>query len=332
MVRPPLSESELAARRRSFRRVVLFFGFVFLSAILFQAWRGWQLHHEAVGDGRTVASYRYDLSNLTVPSDLLVASGLPRDRRQTLVNPRSITAEELEELNAQLGRRGSAWRIAVSNDIVLGVQVNGESRAYPVRFMQWHEIINDTLGGVPIAVTFDPLCAAAVVFDRRVAGEERLFGFSGLLYNSNLVMYDRHEARADESLWSQLAGRPIAGPAVAAGHALEILPVFVGRFAAWREAHPKTTIFPGEESMKGQYKEGKYIAYYREGKPQFPVRPEPTADGPFKPFDMIRAVRTDQDWAIEPHDPQTATADPLDQATVICLWFAWHAIHSDDDR
>lgn len=325
----PLNESELAARRRSFRRLVLFFGFVFACVLLFQVFHWLQLHRDTVGDGRTIESYGYDLSNVTVPAELLVSSRLPRDGRLTLLNPASIPIEEVDELNEKYAKSGQWRRVVVSSDLVIGVEINGESRAYPIRYMLWHEIVNDSLGGVPIAVTYQPLCASAVVFDRRMNGEVHDFGFSGLLYNSNLVMYDRRKERADESLWSQLAFRPIAGPAVELGKKLTVLPMFVGKFAEWRKLHPRTTIFPGDRRLKGQYKDNPYKAYYSDARPIFPVEPPPPDAGPFKPFDTVMAVGMDDGWSLSAYNPDEVSAETatMGEPNVLSLWFAWQAIH-----
>ena len=107
-------------------------------------------------------------------------------------------------------------RFLVPGDLVIGLSLHGEARAYPLEILALHEVCNDTLGGEPILVTYQPLCDSAVVFERRVDGHTREFGVSGLLYNSNLLMYDRHpEQPQDESLWSQLQFRALAGPAAA---------------------------------------------------------------------------------------------------------------------
>ena len=103
----------------------------------------------------------------------------------------------------------------------------GIARAYPLRLLNWHEVINDTLGGQPVAITYSPLCDSSVGFRRMVADKVQEFGVSGLLLNSNLIMYNRQSGAADESLWSQLQCRAIAGPAAASQQTLEVLPIAV---------------------------------------------------------------------------------------------------------
>ncbi len=93
------------------------------------------------------------------------------------------------------------------SEAVIAVEINGDARAYPVGILTFHEIVNDNVGGVPVSITYCPLCNSAVTFDRRVRGTETSFGVSGRLYNSALVMYDR----ATQSLWTHFDGRAVVG-------------------------------------------------------------------------------------------------------------------------
>ena len=127
------------------------------------------------------------------------------------------------------------------------VTLNGESRAYPLLVMQCHEIANDTLGGVPIAVTYNPLCDSVVVFDRRVGDEVLEFGVSGLLYSSNMLMFDRRPDALGESLWCQLLGRAISGPLV--DTPLAVLDAAVTDWAGWLADHPGTLENPLHRPM-----------------------------------------------------------------------------------
>ena len=171
----------------------------------------------AVGDGRNADTYGFDLSNSVIPRDEIIASGMVKDGIKALLNPDKITAADAARINKD--ERG---KYLVSRDRVIGVYLNGEARAYPVRVLCWHEVINDTLGGIPIAVTYNPLCDSAAVFSRRAGDEVLEFGISGLLYNSNLLFYDKRPKAEGESLWSQLKMSAIAGPR--AGQELDVLP------------------------------------------------------------------------------------------------------------
>lgn len=114
---------------------------------------------------------------------------------------------------------------------VIGVERDGTARAYPLAILDWHEIVNDTLGG-PLLVTFCPLCGSAIVAERRVDGEPTIFGVSGYLYRSDLVMYDRRTG----SLWSQILATAIRGEKT--GSELTLVPFTMTTWGAWREEHP----------------------------------------------------------------------------------------------
>ncbi len=115
---------------------------------------------------------------------------------------------------------------------VLAVDVNGDARAYPLQILLWHEIVNDTVGGTPVVVTYCPLCNSGLVFERLVDGTLLDFGTSGKLYKSDLVMYDRQT----HSFWAQMEGRAIVG--ARAGERLRLVPANTLAFEDWRVAHP----------------------------------------------------------------------------------------------
>ncbi|MDQ7087960.1 MAG: DUF3179 domain-containing (seleno)protein [Acidobacteriota bacterium] len=161
----------------------------------------------------------------------------------------------------------------VGSDRVIGLAWGGQARAYPLRVLNWHEIANDTLGGIPVAVTYNPLCDAAVVFDRRVDGDVIDLAFSGLLYNSNLLAYDVQPERGRRSLWSQLLFRAVSGPR--AGRRLKVLPASLARWGDWRRAHPDTTVLEPDPNLVRLYKRDPYAPYFGDERLRFPVRPLP---------------------------------------------------------
>lgn len=148
------------------------------------------------------------------------------------------------------------------DDRVIGIERNGESRAYPLRILNWHEVVNDNWDG-PLLVTYCPLCGSGVTAERTVRGEETTFGVSGLLWNSDLVMYDE----LTESLWSQIAGRAIRGPEV--GTTLNFVPSTLTTWKAWRDEHPDTTVLlppPESSTVNGpdeirDYRQNPYGGY-----------------------------------------------------------------------
>ncbi|MFO0838300.1 MAG: DUF3179 domain-containing (seleno)protein [Phycisphaerae bacterium] len=245
----------------------------------------------AVGDGQQVDSYGFDLSTCLVPRASLVTSGVRKDGMPAMVAPRTINARDLHG-----GARLGGVQTLVSSDRVIGVEVAGEARVYPIWILNWHEIINDTLGGVPIAVTYSPLCDSAVVFDRRVGGETLEFGVSGLLFNCNLVMFDRHPG-GDESLWSQLQSRAISGAAAKAGKSLRILPANLVRWADWRARYPATEIILPDPDRTQLYKRDVYLPYFGNDLLRFPAEPLPPPGLPKKTG--VVAVRVDDgEWHV----------------------------------
>ena len=158
------------------------------------------------GSGRR-ASKPFDFSDATVPVEEIHSGGPPKDGIPALSKPRLIAAGEATYLKPA--------------DRVIGVAIEGEARVYPIRILNYHEIVNDKIGGRPIAVTYCPLCDSAAVFDRETPRGVREFGVSGLLYNSNVLMYDRDEKA--ESLWSQLRTEAVTG--VQVRNQLKLLPL-----------------------------------------------------------------------------------------------------------
>ena len=138
---------------------------------------------------------------------------------------------------------------------VLVVEVGGEARAYPVQVLTHHEIVNDTVAGVPVAVTYCPLCASGIAFDRRVGERVLSFGTSGRLYHSDLVMYDRQT----ESLWPQIGGAAVAG--VLTGTELTVLPASLVSWEQWSEAHPDGWVLSRQTGYAREYGANPYYRY-----------------------------------------------------------------------
>ena len=156
-----------------------------------------------------------DFSKSAVSFDEIMSGGPPKDGIPSIDDPVFATAAEIDDL--------------ADTEPVISVLFGGEHRAYPLQILIWHEIVNDTVGGVPVSVTFCPLCNSAVVYDRRVGDAVLDFGTTGKLRNSDLVMYDRQT----ESWWQQFTGEGIVG--VHTGTALKRLPSRVESFARFRE-------------------------------------------------------------------------------------------------
>jgi hypothetical protein len=340
------------------------------------------------GDGKNIESYGFDLSNLTVPRHLVAPAMLYRDMPPVISNPTSSDIATMQRVNDP-----KYGKYLVPGDLVIGVEINGVARAYPIHVMYVHEIINDELGApgneTPIAVTYNWLCDSVRVYDRRVHDTTLIFRVSGLVYNSNLLMYDtldQPEFRGDitppdasgssasaysESLWSQLLGRAISGPAVKRGADLSTIPCELVRWDDWVKRKPHTTVLNRELGLAAHYKDAAPTAYFQSEALLFPVEPMPAAGTPL-PKTRVLAVQAGDARRVYPipllleRAKETGSAggenatrswtDNLGGATITftfdhkwqlphvvinppeaplqvtnSYWFAWHAMHPDDE-
>lgn len=170
-------------------------------------------------------------------------------------------------------------------DIVVGVEIDGDARAYPIRIIAWHEMVNDTIGGVPVSLAYCTLCGSPILFDGRVGGEVHRFGTSGLLYRSNKLMYDRNT----RTLWNQFSGKPAWGPLVGQDIRLRVLPVVVTTWGDWFSRHPDTTVLSIDTGFVRNYGPGvAYNDYFNSPLTWFNV---PVADNRLAQKDNVYAVR-----------------------------------------
>ncbi len=192
-----------------------------------------------------------DFSRHSVPYEEIFVSGVARDGIPPIDDPVTTPLAEARDLFGD-------------TEPVISVQVNGEARAYPLGVLMRHEIVNDELGAVPIAVTYCPLCNSAVVFDRRVGDAVLDFGVSGNLRHSDLIMWDRQT----ESWWQQFVGEGIVGEHT--GTLLDILPVRVEAYGIFKERFPDGTVNTGSERFGGfnpAYRRTAYPGYDTQAAP-----------------------------------------------------------------
>lgn len=234
------------------------------------------------GDGRTVASYQFDLTFVSLPHGKLVASGMPRDGATALTLPETWSAERMDAQRQQ--RR--APRL-VPADLVIGVVQAGQARAYPLRFLVWHEVVNDEIAGQPLLVVHHALSGLSAVFARRLVDDSPpIFGVSGLLWNSGPVLYDRRPG--EESLWSPLLARAIAGRAARRGAELQLLPSELTTWADWRSRYPGTTVLAPQPALHREYRREPFGSYLGSDLLRFPAEPAwPTQGVPQKTLTLI---------------------------------------------
>ena len=138
---------------------------------------------------------------------------------------------------------------------VLALSVDGETRAYPVQIMTWHELVNDTFGGVPVAVSYCPLCNSALAYRRDLGDRIVTFGTSGRLFNSSLAMYDRET----ESMWTHFNGTAVVGTLV--GTELELLPMQTLSWRSFLQANPEALVLTRETGHERSYGQNPYSGY-----------------------------------------------------------------------
>lgn len=191
--------------------------------------------------------WKTDFTKTTIKFNEILSGGPPKDGIPAIDKPIFKPIAEITDLT--------------DNEPVVSLTVAGTARAYPIRILIWHEIVNDTLSGLPITVTYCPLCNSAIVFDRRVGDRELDFGTTGKLRNSDLVMYDR----ATESWWQQFTGDAIVGTMV--GQSLKMLPARLESYAQFKAREPQGDVLVPNNPKMRNYGKNPYVGYDSAAKP-----------------------------------------------------------------
>lgn len=268
-----------------------------------------------------------------IPDSEILSGGPGKDGIPSIDEPKFVTAEKASFVDG--------------DEFGIGLVVNGEARFYPFQVLVWHEIVNDTVAGIPLAVTYCPLCRTGVTYERRVRGEAVEFGVSGMLWKSNLLMYNRS---TPESLWSQVLGRAVKGPHT--GERLAIYPSDTVMFAKWKEAHPDTIVLSRDTGAFRLYGTDPYGDYYTNRDVAFgasftDTRLHPKEyvlgveyDGKFKAYvaDALAVGTTTDSFA-----GMTVTIEKTQAGEVRMFigdkplpfiggfWFSWLAVHEDTE-
>jgi len=208
-----------------------------------------------------------------VPLWEAVWGGVLKDGIPALTNPELITPDAADYLTDE--------------ELVFGVEINGDVRAYPLRILDWHEMFNDVIGGVPVSLAYCTLCGSGILFETQIEGrtEPLTFGSSGLLYRSNKLMYD-HET---ESLWNQFTGRPVIGSLTGSGIELKTRPVTITTWADWKSRNPGTKVLSLNTGFTRNYTPGApYADYFNSPDLIFPA---PINTATLQPKDYVFALR-----------------------------------------
>ncbi len=279
----------------------------------------------------------FDTDNFLIPADQVRRGGPPKDGIPALTDPQTVPVAKADFM--------------LPKSRLVGITINGESRAYPIKILSWHECVNDVVGGVPVAVIYCPLCDSVSVVDRRLDGQTFEFGVSGLLFNSNVLLYDR----TDHALWSQIGLKAVSGPN--AGKALRHLGTWrLTRFELWTRDHPDSSIVSTATGHDRDYLNNPYAMYHSDNKLMFPVAsrddrlPVKASIVGIKSGNVARAYQIDLiigspdgklldrigDGAVEliaeaGRDSVRVSAAPDDALVVYTYWFAWAAFHPDTE-
>jgi hypothetical protein len=237
----------------------------------FTRWKGGML---ALIDPR-FAAFLNGAHPSTIRVEEIQWGGVPVDGIPALDQPAMLAADEADYLDP--------------DNVVFGISLNGEARAYPRRILDWHEMANDIVGGVPVSLAYCTLCGAAVAFDGRAPdGNTYDFGSSGFLFRSNKLVYDRQT----NTLWNQLTGEPVLGELAGSGMRLDILPVVLTTWEEWRTLHPGTLVVDINTGYNRDYRPGAaYGDYFAYEDTMFPVWQRSEL---LQPKDQVYALRINE--------------------------------------
>jgi hypothetical protein len=254
---------------------------------------------------RFLGKGRADPDKLRIRLEEIVWGGVQVDGIPSLDSPKLIPAGAADYLK--------------DSDPVFGVSINGDARAYPLRIMGWHEMFNETIGGVPVALAYCTLCSAGILFETQVEGRKKalVFGSSGFLYRSNKLMFDRET----DSLWNQFTGAPVSGPLVNSGIRLKIRPVTITTWKAWRKANPDTKVLSLDTGFRRDYGSGVvYADYFASAELMFPafVRDESKVRRKDYVFG-IRELDVARTWPLAAFEKETIINDAFAKRPIVLI-------------
>ncbi len=278
----------------------------------------------------------FDLENSIIPLGDIKDGGPPKDGIPAIDHPKFMAESKSRIKN---------------NSRILGVFHNGIAKAYPISILNYHEIVNDFFSEDPVVITYCPLCGSGIAFDAKIKDGAKIFGVSGLLYNSDVLLYDRQT----ESLWSQLMSKSISGPMV--GEVLSMLHTENTTWGKWNEKYPNTLVLSYDTGFNRDYDRNPYPNYESSTSVFFPVshrnplfHPKENVlgveiDGKFKayPFSELKKSKggvvneTFQGQTLRiVYDAKHKSAEVFDDSgkpvpAITNFWFAWYAFHPDTE-
>ena len=278
----------------------------------------------------------FDLQGAAIPVTEILQGGPPRDGIPAIDQPRFLSADEAADYD--------------DSARVLGVRLDGIAKAYPIAILNWHEIVNDRFAGRQVVVSFCPLCGTGMAFGGDPGGAPSEFGVSGLLYNSDVLLYDRETG----SLWSQILRRAVSGPMQ--GTELEMVATANTSWGDWRARYPESLLLSEDTGYRRDYSRSPYGSYETNSSVYFPVsassaryHPKEQVIGlqldgvtrayPFSELDRLEGPISDQvsgqsltiEFDGENRSGRVLNDDGEEIPTVISYWFAWYAFYPDGE-
>lgn len=253
--------------------------------------------------GAADAEFSTDFSKHTVPYSEILSGGPPKDGIPAISAPALIGVQE-----------ANTWLKPV--EPVIFIQVGDEARAYPLQILMWHEIVNDTVGGLPLVITFCPLCNTAIAYERTFQGQVLDFGTTGRLRYSNLIMFDRQT----ETWWQQATGEAIAGEF--AGSQLTFYPAIIVSWQEFMTNHPDGLVLSRQTGYSRSYGQNPYTGYDDINNPPF-LYDGPETPGTLPPVARVLTVDLNGEAVAYPYEVLKVTRvinDVIDQQPVAVFW------------
>jgi hypothetical protein len=312
------------------RRTLFFIGVLVLVALLGCA------QQNTLEEQDATSSIKVDsrgVKYIVHPSKIL-SGGPPKDGIPSIDNPKFVALSEAD-------------RWIEDNELVLAIIYKGEKRVYPFQILVWHEIVNDTIAGDPLLITYCPLCGSGIAYRRSFNGAAVEFGTTGKLYNSNLVMYDRKT----DTWWTQIDGKAIVGELT--GEELTEISIDTVAWREWKQVHPDSVVLSQDTGFSRPYGRDPYGSYYEDSYLMFPVEHD---DRRIHPKTVIFGIEVngvykaykEQDVVEKGTFEDSVAGVPIrisrDAAGIVAFknldsnqeivkerdfWFAWYAFHPD---
>ncbi|MEP1096731.1 MAG: DUF3179 domain-containing protein [Cyclobacteriaceae bacterium] len=278
----------------------------------------------------------FNLEGSLVPAMEIMKGGPPKDGIPSIDRPLFTVAKESGFTNESQ---------------VLGVLYNGIAKAYPIGILNWHEIVNDVFAGVPVSVTYCPLCGSGMAYLGKINDKKITFGVSGLLYNSDVLLYDRSTG----SLWSQILNKAVTGEM--RGKELTRITTQRTSLGAWKELHPETLVLSTETGFPRDYQRTPYAGYDKSAQLYFPIKEKSVilhqkelvlgleVNGKYKAYpiskladyddrilvDKIGGEKVTLSWDLNAENIEIKDSQGQEVIGIQLFWFAWYAFHSDSE-